>query len=411
MQMAPRERRKRHVVILGDLEVVELRMAGARGIDTEDQHGTRLFGVVCGAAMNCERGARRDVSPLRELALSERGIARELRLVREHPVLELVPRLVLRAFCDLEGAHVGRGVHGSQIEGERSEAPVAVRLHGRREVAVPGLVHRASEWNVEADLDNFVIRAEHRPAHRHEPRMSDEIDETPERLRMDLDIIPVGAAPDCAARALDCVRECSHDVLAHRVCPLGAEGTFEPRDTFFGESAHVLRNVVSTRVVLRRQHSCVLLAAGSRPRFPSANAGPQGTHSAPMWESCTPCEAGEGRRGTEQTPAVGRYGQRYSCNGSHAEETISRRSWSRGFHPSSAAIRVELATSTAGSPARRGPILTGIARLVTERATSITCLTLYPAPPQPRLYAPPAWPRARASSASTWARDRSLTWM
>src|SRR3954468_17166653 len=122
MQMAARERRKRHVVILGDLEVVELRMAGARGIDTEDQHGTRLFGVVCGAAMNGERGTRRDVSPLRELALSERGIPRELRLVREHPVLELVPRLVLRAWRDLEGApHVGRRVHGSQIEGERSE--------------------------------------------------------------------------------------------------------------------------------------------------------------------------------------------------------------------------------------------------------------------------------------------------
>ena len=47
-----------------------------------------------------------------------------------------------------------------------------------------------------------------------------------------------------------------------------------------------------------------------------------------------------------------------------------------GFHPSSRVMRPELAMSTAGSPARRGPLVTGISLPVTRRAQSMTCFTL-----------------------------------
>src|SRR5436305_4850751 len=213
--------------------------------------------------------------------------------------------------------------------------------------------------------------------------MGDEIDETPEGLRVDLHVVPVRPTSHRAARALDRFGECNLDVLAHRVRPCGTEGAFEAGDAFYGKGAHVLRDVVSSCIVLRRQHPC----------FSSPPSRPRGSLSEPRVAKATfPGGVGfvHSVRGSRRTSEERAGDGRYSCNGVHADETISRKSCSRGITPSSAAMRRELATSTAGSPARRGPIFMGIARPVTDRATSITCLTLYPAPPHPRLYAPPA---------------------
>ena len=73
------------------------------------------------------------------------------------------------------------------------------------------------------------------------------------------------------------------------------------------------------------------------------------------------------------------------------------------------------ATRVGGSPARRGPIVTGISRPTTADAAARTSRLLNP-PPIPRLQAmAPSAVRASsaavASMASRWAEARSLTWM
>ena len=66
------------------------------------------------------------------------------------------------------------------------------------------------------------------------------------------------------------------------------------------------------------------------------------------------------------------------------------------------------ATSTAGSPARRGPYSTGTLRPVTRPTEPITCFTEKP-PPLPRLKARLSPPFSRYCNASRWASARSIT--
>ena len=72
-------------------------------------------------------------------------------------MLELGRLVPLGAGGDLERAHVLGGVDAGEVEGERIQAPADDRLRGRREVAVPGLVHGAGVGHVEAYLHDPVV--------------------------------------------------------------------------------------------------------------------------------------------------------------------------------------------------------------------------------------------------------------
>ena len=64
---------------------------------------------------------------------------------------------------------------------------------------MPGLVGRARERNVEADLDDLVVGTEHRLAHGNEPGMGGDVDEAADALRLDLDIEALRPARQGAA--------------------------------------------------------------------------------------------------------------------------------------------------------------------------------------------------------------------
>src|SRR5918912_3299766 len=104
----------------------------------------------------------------------------------------------MRAGGDLEGTHLGRRVHRREIEGERIEAALAKQVLRGGEVAMPRLVEGARKRDVEPDLDDLIVGSERRAADADEPRVRDQIDESPERLRMDLHVEPVRPPTDGA---------------------------------------------------------------------------------------------------------------------------------------------------------------------------------------------------------------------
>jgi len=100
---------------------------------------------------------------------------------------------------------------------------IATGLLRRREVPVPRLVDRAGQRHVEPDLDDLVLRAEHRLAHAGHPRMGDQVEESAQSLGVDLHVVPVRAAADRATRGGQRLLEQFLDVLAEPVGPLRAE--------------------------------------------------------------------------------------------------------------------------------------------------------------------------------------------
>ena len=111
---------------------------------------------------------------------------------------------------------------------EFSRRPSGGRL-GHGEVAMPGLVGGAGEGNVEADLDDPVVGAEHSLADRDEPGMGDDLDEAADPLGLDLDIEALRPARQGAARNLPRFLEQRLDILAHPVGEAGAEGALAAR--------------------------------------------------------------------------------------------------------------------------------------------------------------------------------------
>ena len=100
--------------------------------------------------------------------------------------------------------------------------------------------------------------------------------------------------------------------------------------------------------------------------------------------------------------------------------TISSNSVYFGFQPRSRIAFSELATSTAGSPERRGCTSAGIGCPVTRRADSITsrhaeALSITKVVDERTKVVAPIFRRfgvlSRASSAKRWASARSETWM
>jgi len=94
---------------------------------------------------------------------------------------------------DLEGPHVLGRVHRGDVDGQRGQPALGPGRLGYREVAVPGLVHRTGERDVEAQLDDLVVRAEHLGRDLHDPRVGGQVGEATNLLRVHLDIPPLVA--------------------------------------------------------------------------------------------------------------------------------------------------------------------------------------------------------------------------
>src|SRR5689334_6723884 len=95
---------------------------------------------------------------------------------------------------------------------------------------MPRLNSGARERDIEADFDDAVVRSEHRLAHRHEPRMRCDIDESAHALGMNLDIETLGAAGQRTARHGPRFREERLDVFAHPRDPRAIERALEADD-------------------------------------------------------------------------------------------------------------------------------------------------------------------------------------
>jgi hypothetical protein len=139
-------------------------------------------------AMDGQRRAAGNVAHLRELADAPLVEARPGVSCWEHFVFPCAPVVPLRAGRDFEGAHVRRHVDACEIEGPRGDAVVEPGLGRGGEVAMPWLVHRPLEGSVEANFDDFVIEAEHGPAHCRDPVVRAEVGKAAEGLRMDLHV-------------------------------------------------------------------------------------------------------------------------------------------------------------------------------------------------------------------------------
>jgi hypothetical protein len=113
---------------------------------------------------------------------------------------------------------------------------------------MPRLVHRPLKGSVEADFDDFVIVAEHSPAHCRGPRVRAEVGEAAEGLRMDLHIPAARPTPDSPSWALDCLPEPRQHILAHALGPVAGESALQPNDPVAGKGLSVGANINSRRL-------------------------------------------------------------------------------------------------------------------------------------------------------------------
>src|SRR4051812_14084926 len=211
-QMLPECIGQRRMVGPRELQVVALGVLRIRSIDAENQRMTRDVGVIGCPAMNGERRADRDVAPLRQFALGSRLVPPIQLLGREHPVGEVILSVPLRSDGYLERTHLGCDVNGRQVEGQRVQSSPAECRLWRGKVSMPRLVHRSSERDIKADLDDLVVAAEDRLTYRCHPRVHYQIDEPSQPLGMHFDVVPLGSAAHRAARALQRVFEQRFDI-------------------------------------------------------------------------------------------------------------------------------------------------------------------------------------------------------
>jgi hypothetical protein len=95
---------------------------------------------------------------------------------------------------------------------------------------MPGLVHRAVRRNVEAELDDAVLRPEHRFTNRGDPRVRRELGEPADLLRMDFCVLAIRPPADGTVRTRPGLGEGPVDVLTKLVDPLDGERPFQPGD-------------------------------------------------------------------------------------------------------------------------------------------------------------------------------------
>src|SRR3954454_13669512 len=135
-------------------------MTGVRRIgcvNSDDQHRPRLVRSVCGAPMYGQRRARRNVTTLWHLLHRSRDVAIPQAAVGEHVVLGVGNVVPLRAEGDLEGTMFGPRVDRAQVEREAVQATPFDSRFRSLEVAVPRLVGRTREGDIEPDLDDAII--------------------------------------------------------------------------------------------------------------------------------------------------------------------------------------------------------------------------------------------------------------
>jgi hypothetical protein len=129
----------------------------------------------------------------------------------------------LRAGCDLERAHLVDRVDGRDVEGQRGEPALAAGLLRHGEVTVPGLVLSPGERDVEADLHDLVVGAEHRRADAAHPGVVHEVEEPADLLRVDLDVPAFRSASHRTALAAARLLERGLHVLTQVGDPFAAE--------------------------------------------------------------------------------------------------------------------------------------------------------------------------------------------
>jgi len=149
---------------------------------------------------------------------------------------------------------------------------VLIRLGRRREVAVPGLVHRTSEGDVEPDLNDLVVRTQDGLGHGGDPRVADQVDEAAELLRVDLYVVAAGTPADGPALAVAGLLEGGHDVLVHRRRPVPGERPSAGDDAVGVQPRHQLGSGSGGRLGLRSvvAHPLTL----DTPRLEVAPPGP-----------------------------------------------------------------------------------------------------------------------------------------
>src|SRR4051812_19532440 len=182
-------------------------MSCAGRINAEDQNRTGNRRSMRCPAMHRQGRAAGDVAHLRIFANTEFLVSRVKGRIGKHLVLPGTAIIPLRTGSDFERPHVRRYVHTGYIERERGDTAVPVGFLRRGEVPVPWLVFCALKWYIEADLDDFVIRAQYPLCHGVDPRMSHDIDKAADRLRVHLHIPTTWSSTNRAARSLDCLPE------------------------------------------------------------------------------------------------------------------------------------------------------------------------------------------------------------
>ncbi|KQR20125.1 hypothetical protein ASF79_11075 [Agreia sp. Leaf335] len=95
---------------------------------------------------------------------------------------------------------------------------------------MPRLVLGTGAGNVEAELDDLIVRPENRLADRPHPRVVDEFEPPAHLLWMHLDVVALRPAADGPTRAGQRLLESDVDVFAQRVGPFGRQGTLPSRD-------------------------------------------------------------------------------------------------------------------------------------------------------------------------------------
>src|SRR5215207_2899349 len=106
----------------------------------------------------------------------------------------------MSARRDLERSQVWGDVHGAHIECQRGEPTFVGRFGGAWEVAMPRLVLRSGQWDVEAELDELVIGSEDVLAECGNGGVADQAEEAPDLFWMHSEVVPLRTPADCAAR-------------------------------------------------------------------------------------------------------------------------------------------------------------------------------------------------------------------
>src|SRR3954447_16889311 len=200
------------MVVLGHHQIVKCGMSRTRRVNAEHQDRTGNRRIMRCSAVDRQGKAAGDVAHLRIFANTEFLVSRVKRRIRKHFMLPGAAIIPLRTRSDFEWAHIRRYVHTGYIESERGDPAVIVSFLRRGEVPVPWLGFCALKWRIESDLDDLVIRAQYPLCHGVDPRMSHDVDETADTLRVYIYIPTARSSTDGAAWSLDRLPKGGHHI-------------------------------------------------------------------------------------------------------------------------------------------------------------------------------------------------------